>query len=298
MQGRFNLPRSFAPPSLFINDRPDLQGIYITGNIDQVSSLATLFQQALLDAVLLHLRATDEAFFPPDESFEPVRAVFDFGGAAKSILDQVRSSVLPTLPGHHRFSIIDPEALEEAEATLKTWGISIQALQDRLFQDTILVPLKRSGRIIVEHVKIEGRPVRPLVGDLSYLRGKKAIMRRSFREGWYDGIDLPIEEGDYGITEFEEGAWSLRHSYYAQSGILKGEYHNVNTPIELYPWGARYVDLEIDVVRSAGSKAHIIDREPLDNLEEKKLISPRLKEKAMQVARDLLSGLKGGTSLT
>ena len=87
------------------------------------------------------------------------------------------------------------------------------------------------------------------------------LVKRSFSQGRYDGLNLPIEEGDYGITEVREGSWCVKHSYYSKGGRLRGDYCNINTPLELYPDGARY--LEVDVVRKVGEKPVIVDRKDL-----------------------------------
>ncbi len=99
--------------------------------------------------------------------------------------------------------------------------------------------------------------------------------------------------GDYGLTEAREGAWYVKNTYFSKEGKLKGEYYNVNTPVELYPFGARYIDLEIDVVRRAGERAFIVDREKLDLLAKEGKISRQLAEKAVEVA-DLLVDKMGG----
>jgi len=64
-----------------------------------------------------------------------------------------------------------------------------------------------------------------------------------------------------------------------ESGKLKGEYYNINTPVELYPYGARYIDLEIDVVRRAGEPPFIVDREDLAILLKEGKISQQMERK-------------------
>ena len=49
------------------------------------------------------------------------------------------------------------------------------------------------------------------------------VFHRSFSEGRYDGLDLPIERGDYGLTEVKEGSWIVKHSYYSMEKELKGD---------------------------------------------------------------------------
>jgi len=123
-------------------------------------------------------------------------------------------------------------------------------------------------------------------------KGNQILVKRSFSQGRYDGLDLPIEEGDYSLTEVQEGAWYVKHAYYSKGGRLKGEYYNINTPVELYPYGARYLDLEIDVVRRVGGKPSIVDREDLALLAKDGGIGAGLEKKALEVAEGLLEKLK------
>jgi predicted RNA-binding protein associated with RNAse of E/G family len=80
----------------------------------------------------------------------------------------------------------------------------------------------------------------------------------------------------------------VRHSYFSRDGKPIGEYFNINTPVELYPYGARYVDLVVDVIRRAGEAPFMVDREKLAFLAQTGAISPDLEQKAMEVAEGLM----------
>jgi Ribonuclease G/E len=145
----------------------------------------------------------------------------------------------------------------------------------------------------LEHVRVSGKRIRPRQGLLVEATAQRIVVQRFFSEGRYDGLDLPIEEGDYALTEIREGAWSVKHAYYSREGGLKGEYFNVNTPVEIYPHGARYVDLEVDVVRRAGDRPFLVDREKLARLLRDGAISSALEQRAMGVAEGLMRDLGG-----
>ena len=83
----------------------------------------------------------------------------------------------------------------------------------------------------------------------------------------------------------------MKNAYFSKDGKMKGEYYNVNTPVELYPFGARYIDLEIDVVRRAGERPFIVDREKLELLVKEGKISRPLEKKAVEVADHLIAKL-------
>ena len=134
--------------------------------------------------------------------------------------------------------------------------------------------------------------MRPREGVLVSADARGFVFRRAFSKGRYDGLDAPIQEGDYGLTEIKEGAWHLKHSYYTKEHKLIGEYFNINTPVELYPYGARYLDLEVDVVCRSGEKPFLLDREKLALLSRNGCISSDLEKRAVAVAEDLLQTLQ------
>ncbi len=296
---RFRLRAARAEsPDVFIQDRRDLQGVLVIGEADRISPIAGLFAEKLLDAALLEFAPLSEdvaeAFtaHKAEEIGDIDRAYFEFAGAAKRTLDRLRSSVMPTVAGHHRIQIIRPKILEAAERELAAHEESRRKLEGDLFVDSILLPLQKAGAVRVEHIKPSGKQIRPRQGILTEATSRRIIVKRFFSQGQYDGLNLPIEKGDFSLSEIRERAWYVRHCYYNEKGQLKGEYYNINTPAELYPYGARYLDLEIDVVRRPGEKPFIIDREDLSAITRKGLISPRLEKKALKMAGEIMARLE------
>lgn len=278
---RFSLDLCCGPHDVLVRDRDDLQGIEMCGLPEHVCQVLTFLQERLLDPVLLEIK-------PAEEEDNLVRAGIEFPGASKQFLDDLRFSVTPTLEKHHRLRIIDSRALERAEHTLARDIVKRVPLGESLFLEKVILPLEKRGMVRMEHIRPSGRPMRPREGVLVAADSHRIVFRRSFQKGRYDGLDLPIEEGDYGLTEVEEGSWVVKHCYFTREGRLIGEYHNINTPVEFYPFGARYLDLEIDVVRRAGGPAHIIDREKLALLAGRGCIGPSLEAKAVQIAESVL----------
>ena len=201
------------------------------------------------------------------------------------------SSVVPTLKNHHRLKIIDPELLESAEVEFSRHPENRTGLEQRLLREAILDPLVKAGQVRLEHIRPSGKPMRPRLGILQSVREKRLVFKREFSKGRYDGLDLPIRKGDYCVTEVREGEWYIRHSYFSKEHLSIGEYFNINTPTELYPYGARYVDLEVDVIQRAGEKAFGIDQEKLEVLARKGCIGQDLQNKALVVSERLLRGL-------
>jgi hypothetical protein len=281
----FGLEETGPDFEILIQDRPDLQGVDMTGPPERVTQCLTFLQEQLLDATLLEFDAVDE-----EDAL--VRATVEFPGSSKNTLDNIRRTVIPTLVGHHRFRIIASKSLEQAEQTLERSPDKKQVLEDRLFREEIIFPLETSGLVRLEHMRPSGRPMRPREGVLTSVAAREIVFKRSFSKGRYDGLDIPIQEGDYCVTVIQDGAWYVGHSYFNRDGGLIGKYFNVNTPVELYPFGARYLDLEVDVVHRAGQKPFLIDREKLAFLCRKGCISCDLEKKALAVAEDLLQTLQ------
>jgi Ribonuclease G/E len=151
-------------------------------------------------------------------------------------------------------------------------------------------PLERGKDLRIEHVKPEGKVIQLQGGKITSLSDdkKEMFIRRALKGGRYDGLGLAIDKGDYAITRVKEGDWLVKHSYYSTEGDLKGEYWNINTPVEFYPEKIRYVDLHVDVVMKGGGKPEIIDRVQLERLEEEGYIKGELARKALQVAEGLM----------
>jgi len=286
IQKLFGLPEAVAEYEILIQDRPDFQGVDLTGPPEKMTQCLTFLQERLLDATLLELDAIEE-------EAGLVRAAIELPGFSKQILDQARLAVTPTIGKHHRLRIIASKALEQAEHTLMKHPDMRESLENDLFRDEIVLPLEKAGLVRVEHIRPSGRPMRPREGVLVSADARGFVFRRAFSKGRYDGLDVPIQEGDYGLTEIKEGAWHLKHSYYTKEHKLIGEYFNINTPVELYPYGARYLDLEVDVVCRTGEKPFLLDREKLALLCRNGCISSDLEKKAVAVAEDLLQTLQG-----
>jgi hypothetical protein len=282
---RFGLQPDEEPFDVFIRDRSGLQGVSLEGRPDAVCGVLKLLCERLLDAVMVDFKEIEDRE-------EYVKAKLELPGIAKSTLDSLRDEVIPTLEKHHRFRTFDSNGLERAEEDVRRRPLDRVDLEERLFEVEVLNPLKKSGAARVEHVKARGRPIPPRNGAVHELHRTTLIMRRIFFKGRYDGLDLPIECGDYGFTEIQEGSWVVKHSYFSHDGKLKGEYYNVNTPVELYPYGARYVDLEVDVVRRAGEKPKMVDAGQLELLCGEGLIRNELKRAALNVAQSLMERLR------
>ncbi len=296
IQERFGLSSHRRVPVIFIKDQEGHQGVEIFSDPEKMSRLLGDLQGRLLDAALLKFEPLSqseiELLEELDTSKELTHARLEFGSESKKSLDLIRSLVVPSSGVHHRFRIINAKKLEKAEKQMAKEPAMKEDLDRALYQEMILTALGKAEGVRLEHIKLSGKHVRPREGTLMEIQGKLIRVKRSFSRGRYEGLNLPIEEGDYGITEAQEGAWQVKHSYYSKDGRLKGEYYNINTPVELYPFGARYLDLEIDVVRRADGEPFIVDREDLAVLAKAGCISPALEKKALDTAEEILEHIR------
>jgi hypothetical protein len=277
---RFGFEDIQEPADVLIYDREDMQGIELCGDPEHLCQFLTFLQEKLPDIILVHFDAEDEEGV--------AKATTEFPGASKEILDSIRLFVTPTVPRHHRLRIIDTKNLERAEIGLHDHPEMKESLANLLFMESILLPLEKSGQVKLEHIRPSGRPMRPREGVLIEADDHRIVFKRSFSSGRYDGLDMPIRPGDYGLTEIVEGSWYVKHAYFTKEGKLVGEYYNINTPVELYPYGARYVDLEIDVIRRAGETPFMTDREKLALLCKQGCIAGALEERALTIAEQLM----------
>jgi hypothetical protein len=285
IRGRFHMDsRDDGEYEILIRDRDDLQGIEVRGEADYLCELLVHMQGSLLDAVIV-------SFLPTDDSEPVVIANLELPGGAKEKLDSIRARVVPTLKNHHRLKIINPELLEAAETEFARHPGDRMDLEKRLLREAILDPLTKEGRVRLEHIRASGKAMRPREGTLQSVDDDRIVFKRSFSKGRYDGLDLPIRKGDYCITEIKEGEWYVRHVYFSKEHLRIGEYFNINTPTELYPYGARYIDLEVDVIRRTGEIAFAIDREKLEVLARKGCIGKELQNRTLVVAEQMLRSL-------
>ncbi len=281
---RFDLDYLSQPHDILIQDRDDLQGLELFAQPELICQFLTFLQERLLDVVLVEL--------VQDESEDGlVKARIELPGASKDSLDGIRLSVTPTLLRHHRLRIIDAKALETAEGRLHNHPEKKHHIEKEIFLETIFLPMEKAGIVKVEHVRPSGKCMRPREGVLVHANTEEIVFRRSFRNGRYDGLDVPIQPGDYGLTTVREGAWYIRHAYFTKDKQLIGEYYNINTPVEFYPYGARYLDLEVDVVRRAGEKPVLLDQEKLSLLARRGAIGKALEARALQMADKIMKTL-------
>lgn len=146
----------------------------------------------------------------------------------------------------------------------------------------------------IEHVKLDGRVFHlgeALIEAFDRNHSSLRLSRVFRRKGVYDGLEIPKEPGDHAITEAKLGEWHFKTQYFSSDGQLKGTYFNLNTPIELYPYHIRYVDLEVDVCVWPDGRIRTLDEEKLEEAAENELITEKLVKIVKEKLRELMKNL-------
>ncbi|MQL54928.1 DUF402 domain-containing protein [Acidianus ambivalens] len=182
-------------------------------------------------------------------------------------LDKIRSLVVPTINFHHMLKLSRSREVDIAESGKD----NVTQILESLIKDYMEI----------EHIKINGRRIFLKPGKVIEKRvsdnGYFLLLRREISgNGYYDGLGIRKEEGDYDIMEIDSRKWHEVHNYYSKDGTLKGKYINISTPPELLDGKIRYIDLEVDIIIKNGEK-NIIDKEKLE--ENKKYLSYKMLER-------------------
>jgi Ribonuclease G/E len=217
----------------------------------------------------------------------------EFPAISKEKLDDIRRSVAESLDRHHYYKACGGNfsvAVDMAERLLEK-GSPIEEV-DALFKQTVGAGFPTVGSIIdVQHVKLDGRVlhlgealVEAFDEDESLIKFSRIIRG----EGAYDGLGIRKQPDDRAVTEAKIGEWHYETRYFAKDGRHKGTYINLNTPIELYPYGIRYVDLEVDVCVWPSGRVGKMDEKKLDYAAAEGIVTQKLVETVRKRVRKLI----------
>jgi len=274
----------FQAPDAQILDLDSKQGILALGEEEALEELLAQVKESFFD-VVTRRKAKDVL-------------EIEFPLLSKSRLDEVRKTVLPTLPLHHRLKIIASDQVDAVERILLPHHPELgESMSRDMERELIWDRYERGREIAIEHVKPEGRVLNLSEGEVveADFAGKRLVLKRSGFKGRdkYDGLGIPKQEGDYAVSEIREGDWYYRHTYFRAQGERIGCYYNINTPVEFYPDRIRYVDLEIDVVQFPNGMVEMVDEVELGKRFEQGYISAALRKKAICEASGLSVALRG-----
>jgi Ribonuclease G/E len=290
----FFLGKTIKPKEWGILWRTAAASIDVTELIAEIDGLKKLAQMIFKKA---------EKIKAPAAVYEGNTTTFlEFPSLSKTKLDEIRSEVITTVKDHHKLKAMGQEFSlvvdfgEKILAKLPEQHVIINEAADSTFLG-LFPPL--GSEVGIDHVKLNGRTLFLSPGYVlkSDPNERKLVLKRRFKAGGkFDGLDILKEAGDYGIMEVKEGDWFVKTTYFSRDEIYKGEYLNINTPVEIYPENyqephrIRYVDLEVDLIRTKDS-IRIIDLEKLDYAKEEYIVSEdlfNLTIEKMQQLEDML----------
>ncbi len=285
--------------NVVVFDREDKQGVSVEGEAEPTEALVMAFAEVLPDVIV---RERTLPIVPAEGAYgrftlQPGFLFFDleFPYHSKVFLDSVRRQITATIDDHHLLKIVDPEAVDLYESLLNSSPKRIGEISDSAKKELVYEKLALGVSLKIQHVKPEGTVLELSEGEIQRFEDRTlSLHRRILGDGQkHDGLRVPKAEGDYAVTVALEGSKVIKHSYYSSDDVLKGEFYNVNTPVEFYPDRIRYVDLEIDVIRRPDEPPEIVDSERLDEAVELGLVSGSLAKTARETAQDLVAKLSG-----
>jgi hypothetical protein len=273
-----------GPSGVLVTDIPRGRGVLIRGPREPVGLVVDAMKAGLQDLVCRPA---------PDEA-----VAVELPCLAKSVLDDLRNTVFPTIFHHHRLSLIAPESVDLVETNELAAHPELRESLSRNLENALVWNTYRNGMILkIEHVKLDGRILYLSEGEI--IEADPQLRQMTLRRGefkgrtTYDGLDIPKEYGDYAVTVVREREWFYKHTYFRRHGELIGTYHNINTWVEFYPDRIRYVDLEVDVVAWPDGRAEITDEDELRERCEGGYITPELRDRALETARRILAAARG-----
>jgi len=206
---------------------------------------------------------------------------------SKRRLDELRGLVVATMPNHHLIKSWGRKyayAVDVVEKLMTALGAEVGTTASSVIMRGMI---RRGAKMAIEHVKPDGRVYELTPGVVEELDAETVTitLRRRFRgSGVYDGLGVPKEQGDYGLSTYRLGSPISKSAYYDEKGGLKGIYVNISTPVEITPKSIRYVDLEVDVVAKPSGEVQVLDLDKAKELMDKGVITVKLYDAVIEVA--------------
>jgi Ribonuclease G/E len=245
--------------------------------------------QRLKEEALKLMQRAQESKAPCLVYEPPTRYVVMVPYESKKRLDELRGLVVTTMPNHHLIKSWGRKYAYAVDVVEKLMafpplGPGAGAMASNVITRSVV---KEGARMAVEHVKPDGRvyELTPGVVEDFDVESATVTLRRRFKGGGvYDGLGVPKEEGDYGLSTYRLGSPISKTAYYDKGGTLKGIYVNISTPVEIAPKRVRYVDLEVDVVAKPNGEVRVLDLDKARELVNKGAITAKLYDAVVKVA--------------
>ncbi len=283
---RFGISDSGDIPDISVGDATDRHSVKVIGDRDKITAFIEEVRQ-VDNSVLTWWRNSRED--------KGTLCILSFPMQAKLTMDNLRSEVTYTVPYHH-YCRAGGEGLSLmvslAEKIVED-GLADPSKISEIFQAEVTRLTPRTGTTVrIYHTKLTGKTIQLSPGKVIWRReGEVKILRRIMGNGVYDGLGIPKSIGDTAIMYIKRGQPYTVTRYYSINNILKGEYYNICTPVEVYDTYIRYIDLGVDVVKPANAEPKIIDLEELETALNSGVISRNQYEKALETANEIFKSL-------
>ena len=225
---------------------------------------------------------------------EMVAQVF-LPGHAKAVCDTLRTEILPTLPGHHKYkaqgdmygAIVDALEKELPPEVLRTRTASLNVLSSL---DAMQLPIHSRLRFLVRDLagsSTEAGDGQRLAYDLEagWVDVREAIPRP---EDYPPDLHLDKQPGDYAVTRFQEGQWSYVTRFYGRDGTWKADYASITTPIAIFSDQLHLSNLRVTVKHSPLQPPVMTGLEALQDLQRQRVVSADLVQKVRAEGEALL----------
>ncbi|MEM2213990.1 MAG: DUF402 domain-containing protein [Candidatus Nezhaarchaeales archaeon] len=206
---------------------------------------------------------------------------------SKKYLDGMRGLVVPTMPKHHLIKSWGRRYAYAVDVIEKLMAVLSEDIGHIASNIIVKGAVKRGAKIAIEHVKPDGKIYKlspGIVEDFDEDTMTITLKRRFKGGGVYNGLGVPKEQGDYGLSTYRIGVPLSKTAYYSEKGALKGIYVNISTPVEIAPRKVRYVDLEVDVIAKPNGEVRVLDVDKARELMHKGIITSRLYHAIMEIA--------------
>ena len=220
-------------------------------------------------------------------------------GDAKRLCDELRSELLPTLPGHHKYKAqgdvygatvdalekeLPAEVLRSRTAPLGVLA-SVNAMQSPL-RDTLRVRMHGVRNSAATHY--EGKRVAYDL-DAGWVEVRQELRSK---DSYPEGLRLDKRPGDYIVTRFHEGSWHYVTRFYGRQGTWKADYAGIATPTAIFSDQVHLVDLGACVCHSPEQTAELMGVEAVREQQKQGLVGAALVNRVQEEGAALLERLR------
>lgn len=216
-------------------------------------------------------------------------------GQAKEVCDTWRATLLPTLPGHHKYRAqgdvygVTVDALEkelpEEELRARTRTLSVLASVDAMQS-----PVHNQMRLLVRdlHGSRQERGTGQLTAHDLYAGWVELRHQLRNKEAYPAAFPIDKHPGDYTLTRYQEGSWSYTLRFYDRNNAWLGDYTCLTTPVAIFADQIHVVDVHVAVWRTPQETSALQGLEPLRELQQQGVLTAACVDKIQAEGEQIL----------